>query len=1650
MSKPEIKYPATNASPLRQTEPNAAVLRNAKSLESTPFDYILVGAGPGGGPLAARLALAGKKVLLIDAGKDPAFARNSPAFPDSEPGEAHDLPGYHGSSTEDEEQAWMFSVRHYQSDETQSQDLKYNWRNQDPNAQPGEVRPLDPKYLDGQGPVDADGVKIKKRKQGIFYPRSSGLGGCTGHHAMIMVAPNDKDWNYIAELTGDDSWEAPRMQSYFTKLEACHYLDNYEGQFFRFLFGKLSALFWKAYRAVFDRRTSNSGHGFHGWQPTDFIDHQIVTGIVDNDRRFAETLFKTAIRVLYSRNYFKRFVENIGRKFRVVEAIDFNDQETRREAPEGVFLIPTGARTDAGADEVNNPQKGRRYGVREFILKTQSEHPDNLVLLTGAHVTRVIFHQSVPKDGKKEAPVAVGVEVLIGDHLYEASPLQQKPEQKKVSFFTRGEVILCGGAFNTPQVLMLSGIGEKQQLEDFEITGLRDEAGTEVGGVVNLPGVGRNLQDRYEVSVVSELKEELQTLQTLSFKPGDPNDQARLSWLKSRDGLYAGNGGTLAILRRSCTTPDDKPDLFIFGVPASFWGYYWNWSRELFKRPISTRRNDEHIGGGDCRKLWSWVILKAYTDNNGGTVRLVSNNPFHMPEICFHSFAEGKTPGWERDVAALCDAVTYIRSVNACNHQFAWEIQPGEGRISTPNEKSLEQWVQTQAWGHHACGTCRIGSDSWQSDATALRDTGAVLDSHFRVHGVRNLRVVDASVFPKIPGYFILAPLMMVSEKAADTVLQDSAYYPKELAQKEASLIQARRDIADKKRDKQAETLGALPPNTVALAFSGGGIRSATVCLGVIQALAKKGRLIKFDILSTVSGGGYLGGFLGRAFTQVKPEEDPAKTVQDQIADETSPQNEWLRENQNYIAGRGASDGAINLAILWRNITSTALVWCLYLLAVFGLLRLLGQGLTQLGMWIERHIPLMGTRPQPALLPALQKIDWHWSPWWIAVPLFFFGAVLPLSLGFWLIPRLYSRAAQPLWVTVGWLVLMAGAVTGLLISGATLSAGVSLLVLLLAFIWQFLLSIGHTNPDDPLRGDIIRNKVTNSTGNALISLIYLIIFVLIDSVAQSLAENTGFYLAWIVGALVTFMPGIKAAVEAVLRLEKYSFYNIIFGPLITPLALLVTGLLLIVIDSLAHTAYDRAELLGVWMTLVCLIFSLAIGRAMPFINLSSLHSSYTARLIRTYLGATNPSRIFKGRSPGKMSIAVTVPGDDIPWSEYKPHEKGGPLHLVNVCLNETIDPITGRVNRERKGQAMCLGPAGVSVGAHYHALWTNPSARRLTFWERMEDLGNATTHGPDTALRPIIPQGGYGGFHPLVYGPGLKSGHYPSPVSVEPLTLGQWLGISGAAFTTGLGQRTSLGLALLLGLVNLRLGYWWNSGINSDDRPWVSIGGADNLEDGPLQAFFTLQKMFLREFTARFGGPSVRYWYLSDGGHFEVLACYEPIRRRVPFIVCVDAGEDPDYEFSDLALLTRLVRIDFGADIEFLKPDRTGSAADWNLFDLLVQGQVIPTDVPNWIRDWMDPNRIGSLEEINRPGNNRENRYHAALARVRYKDGAQAWLLLVKSSLTGDESNDVIKYAKDNPAFPNDLTYDQIFSEEQWESYRRMGQHIGDKVFTRA
>lgn len=596
------------------------------------FDYIVVGSGAGGGVLASRLARNNHnlKVLLIDAGGE--HADNIHAK----------VPGFHALSTEDPALRWDYFVQHFSD------------------------------------PSIAERDALWQERKAIYYPRASALGGCTRHHAMITVYPDRSDWDGIAHLTGDTSWSADNMWTYFS-------------------------------RCALDRRTR--------WLPISLA----------SPGTLAEGARDDALRRILLAGV--GATTNLALPLQALDWLfDLDDMNSKRQVEgdrAGQYLIPLSI------------ENGERRGVYEFIQDTRSDpqYGHNLTVWTDRLVTRVLL-----EDGR-----ATGVEYLpsagayradreaaVGDH----RPWAAAQADLRRVHATR-EVILAGGAFNTPQLLMLSGIGPADHLRARGIT-----------PAINLPGVGGNLQDRYEVAVIDEMPREFEILEDYRFEPAE-HDRGFVRWRDNRKGIYTINGGILAILKKSRPNLKDC-DLFIFGVPVEFQGYALDYSE-------SSRTTEG-------RKRFSWVILKAHTENTG-QVRLRTADPRDPPDINFMNFGDGRRVD-DPDLDALQHAVEFVRGFMERprrNQVTAGEVLPGAHLTGS----ALRDAIMARAWGHHASCTCPIGPAS---------DPNSVLDASFRVRDLPalNLRVVDASVFPKIPGYFVVLPTYMIAEKAADVILADA------------------------------------------------------------------------------------------------------------------------------------------------------------------------------------------------------------------------------------------------------------------------------------------------------------------------------------------------------------------------------------------------------------------------------------------------------------------------------------------------------------------------------------------------------------------------------------------------------------------------------------------------------------------------------------------------------------------------------------------------------------------------------------------------------------------------------------------------------------------------------------------------------------
>ena len=254
--------------------------------------------------------------------------------------------------------------------------------------------------------------------------------------------------------------------------------------------------------------------------------------------------------------------------------------------------------------------------------------------------------------------------------------------------------------------------------------------------------MGANLQDRYEVGLVYQMKSNWSLLEGSRFDRSDPQ---YLEWAAKKCGVYTSNGALLAVIRRSLPARP-LPDLFCFALLGDFRGYEPDYSRKLI----------EH------HNRLTWAVLKGHSNNRRGRVRLRSADPLDTPEINFHYFQEG-SGGWEEDLASVVSGVKFVREIMDKLIERGVVQEEVPPRVGTMSDAALAEFVRNNAWGHHASSTCAIGHP----------DKGGVVDSNFRVHGCKGLRVVDASIFPRIPGLFIVSAVYMIGEKAAETILRD-------------------------------------------------------------------------------------------------------------------------------------------------------------------------------------------------------------------------------------------------------------------------------------------------------------------------------------------------------------------------------------------------------------------------------------------------------------------------------------------------------------------------------------------------------------------------------------------------------------------------------------------------------------------------------------------------------------------------------------------------------------------------------------------------------------------------------------------------------------------------------------------------------------
>ena len=891
-----------------------------------------------------------------------------------------------------------------------------------------------------------------------------------------------------------------------------------------------------------------------------------------------------------------------------------------------------------------------------------------------------------------------------------------------------------------------------------------------------------------------------------------------------------------------------------------------------------------------------------------------------------------------------------------------------------------------------------------------------------------------------------------------DLLEPDNANRRAEIALRRQAIADLGREIAaaatpiDPDSQQEYEQIGKVYEelqrhDTVALCLSGGGIRSATFALGVLEALAQRDLLHQFHYLSTVSGGGYIGSWLsawihrrGRdeVFRDLKAGRQqqvrPPATHPVLLPDREPEPLHGLRADSNYLTpklGLLSADTWTGVALYVRNVLMNWVVIGSFIL-VAVLLPYIAASL--LGI-------VMGHRTAGCVLLAVSAvlvlIVWAVAsanrPTWgrrnIRRSAFIYFDLLPFlaaaiawvfalrsgvidpdsswSIGGWIGPRtnffvLHGLAGAAL-ALLGWLIgacpvrpteseepgkrrawdgaatAVAGAIFGLILASGALLLAIfayrradaqltGTVALILGPLWFLQAQVFG---EAFLVG--LRSAAARGTDDR-----------------EWLARSAGWYGAAGIGwallcGLVLAGPAVVACVGArwlasaggvsgiaTTLLGKSSLTNFKSSAKVLPanvaLAILAPVFALCLVIGLswvgARILYGSASALRIgaalgespYPPLLWAIGIAALGLVTSYfvnINRFSLHSVYRNRLIRGYLGASNPDRLRKTPA-GTMNLFTGFDRTDNLsmselWERNRPDRRAF-LHVVNMALNVV-------------------------------------STRNLAWQERKAEPFTTT------ALHAGSDRVGF-----------RKTADY-----AQNLSLGTAMAISGAAASPNMGYHSSPALTFLLALFNVRLGWWLgNPGPEGEPKPGSCWGGrtpAYRLDGPKLGAWWLAQE------TLGLTTDDRSFVYLSDGGHFENLGLYEMVRRRCRYIVLSDAGADPKFVFEDLGNAVRKIRIDLGISIYFpfldqLKASRGGDR-----------------DQPYW--------SVGVIE------------YPEKNARG---DAILGYILYLKPALRGDEPADVRSYAAMHAAYPHESTSDQWFSESQFESYRALGEHIMSTV----
>ncbi|MFM9975172.1 MAG: hypothetical protein ACKVON_11465 [Beijerinckiaceae bacterium] len=770
------------------------------------------------------------------------------------------------------------------------------------------------------------------------------------------------------------------------------------------------------------------------------------------------------------------------------------------------------------------------------------------------------------------------------------------------------------------------------------------------------------------------------------------------------------------------------------------------------------------------------------------------------------------------------------------------------------------------------------------------------------------------------------------------------------------------------------QTVAAAKPtikhDLVGLALSGGGLRSASFCLGALQGLyqacgrtkgsvksaQKNGSnaspavsdLAFIDYLSTVSGGGYIGSSLSLGMTRSAgafPFGDQRSAEGDTVA------VRHLRDNSRYLL-HGGIGGVLSFVLVYLRglVTSLICVAPLCLLAAAILLMLFGN-YELLGKPFSQIFPTAALY-KSAYMPLSQGLAI------IGLGLLAFYAII-CSVAREVNISERRRNAKNIALFVGFFVVP-----------------VIVLEAHAALLRSYFVSIGKMEAPSASSGFLFFKLETLTTW-----LKYLVpglfaagiaILPFVQKIAEAaIAKGDGQQSALIKGIASRIALFIVAA--------------------IAPLILWVTTMA-VVVFFIEQGSGSAARVPG-WgfgaMLFVAAVALAATGLWLININANSLHQIYRDRMSRAFL-ASQVSLEVADHEQRKKEI-----DKDDAFLLSQISTRHTPYHILNTALN--LPGSAWANQRGRNAEFFMCSPCFIGSS--------------LTGYVRTADA-EMNIAFPSTVSAPVAAR----------------------------FNLGTAMAVSGAAIAPNMGMGTIAPLSFTVALLNLRLGRW-----ALNPRHLKRVAGANGI--GERLDRFPDMRHFLREAFSKTGfgignnangqgaaaaaassGGDDAYVFLSDGGHIENLGVYELLRRRCRLVIAVDAEHDPKIACGSLAQLERLARIDFGIKLLFDTSPIIAANARANSAMADENKPPVPANERH------GPHVMTGLIQYPPP---------AGSSKVEY-----GVLIYVKSSLSGDEPSYVAAYKRKNTAFPHQNTGDQFFTEEQFEVYRALGEHIVRRAFT--